>query len=397
MTQSCSLLVPPPFSFEAASKAQEEEKSPRSSDQKSPDKTIDVYEALEKGYCDLPILKPIADRVCADFPLSPCEFVTGVYQRVIAEAQKFPNSEVVLSNTRGKHDSIMAPMDPSRLQEIVEWTNASKNAPENASDTLKIFKKIAEQISFAAQTFLSELKSNPNLTVIQRAEQVCVWMRENKAALARINYLDLSNLGLAYLPPEIGLLRELRSLDLGNNRITDLPTEVEDLSKLRYLYLNNNKLNSVPEVLTRLSVLKELYLNNYAGLDSKNQLTTVPAELGNLGQLEVLDLSNIQLIRVPAELGNLRVLRELNLSHNQLTELPVELGNLKQLLRFNFSHNRITKLPNEVLKLSAFIRFDFSHNPLSMPKELVAQLHEYRSILEGAERLTPVKTAIIFN
>ena len=46
----------------------------------------------------------------------------------------------------------------------------------------------------------------------------------------------------------------------------------------------------------------------------------LPAELGNLGNLQELTLSDNQLTgEIPAELGNLSNLQELTLSDNQLT------------------------------------------------------------------------------
>ena len=65
-----------------------------------------------------------------------------------------------------------------------------------------------------------------------------------------------------------------------------------------------------------------------------NQLTgTIPAELGQLTQLQRLFLWSNQLTgEIPVELGQLSQLQSLSLSGNQLTgEIPVELGQLSQL------------------------------------------------------------------
>jgi Leucine-rich repeat (LRR) protein len=50
-------------------------------------------------------------------------------------------------------------------------------------------------------------------------------------------------------------------------------------------------------------------------------------------------LSNNQLTGVPAEVGQLSNLENLNLSNNQLTGLPYELGNLGNLKLLNISGN----------------------------------------------------------
>ena len=52
------------------------------------------------------------------------------------------------------------------------------------------------------------------------------------------------------------------------------------------MYLNNNQLTSLPAEIGQLTSLTELYL-------SDNQLTSVPAEIGQLTSLKELDLGKI--------------------------------------------------------------------------------------------------------
>jgi Leucine-rich repeat (LRR) protein len=51
-------------------------------------------------------------------------------------------------------------------------------------------------------------------------------------------------------------------------------------------------------------------------------LIKLPAEIGNLINLEILSLINNNLTSLPAEIGNLFNLQQLNLCYNQLTSLP---------------------------------------------------------------------------
>ena len=65
-----------------------------------------------------------------------------------------------------------------------------------------------------------------------------------------------------------------------------------------------------------------------------NQLSgAIPPELGNLANLQNLDLGSNQLSgAIPPELGNLANLQSLNLNDNQLSgAIPPELGNLTNL------------------------------------------------------------------
>ena len=105
------------------------------------------------------------------------------------------------------------------------------------------------------------------------------------------------------------------------------------------LYLDDHQLSGeIPAELGNLANLETLGL-------SRNQLSgEIPAELGNLANLEALGLSGNQLSgEIPAELGNLANLEGLGLSGNQLSgEIPPELGNLANLEGLSLSGNQLS-------------------------------------------------------
>jgi Leucine-rich repeat (LRR) protein len=164
------------------------------------------------------------------------------------------------------------------------------------------------------------------------------WIEEN---CKNITILDLSGVGLTYLPPEIGQLSQLQTLDLRENQLTALLAEIGQLSQLQELDLSRNQLTALPTEMGQLSQLKGLYLN-------QNQLTGLPAEIGQLSQLQKLDLSQNQLTSLPAEIGQLSKLQTLSLNQNQLTALPAEIGQLPDLQRLELVENPLKDIAEKI-------------------------------------------------
>src|SRR3954452_24981530 len=93
--------------------------------------------------------------------------------------------------------------------------------------------------------------------------------------------LDLSNLGLTELPPQVADLA-LTELQLDGNRIAELPTWLGELTDLTAVSLTNCRLTTVPDQLVGLTSLTELDLDD-------NQLTELPAWLSRLANLRSLN------------------------------------------------------------------------------------------------------------
>ena len=103
---------------------------------------------------------------------------------------------------------------------------------------------------------------------------------------------------------------------------------------------------------------------------------SIPAELGSLDSLEVLDLSGNELIgSIPPELGSLGGLRYLYLDDNGLTgEIPAELGSLTNLRHLMLSDNGLTGgVPFELGELSQLEYLFLDNNRLTgcMPRALL--------------------------
>jgi hypothetical protein len=135
------------------------------------------------------------------------------------------------------------------------------------------------------------------------------------------------------------------SYDHKKPKLTQLPESLGQLTQLQTLNLSDNKLTTLPESLGQLTQLQTLNL-------SDNKLITLPESLGQLTPLQTLNLSDNKLTTLPESLGQLTQLRTLNLSDNNLTTLPESLGQLTQLQTLNLSDNKLTTLPESLGQLT---------------------------------------------
>ena len=122
---------------------------------------------------------------------------------------------------------------------------------------------------------------------------------------------------------------------MDKNKLTELPAEIGDLRELRLLNVRNNQLVGLPTSVQRLTKLERLYL-------FENKLTELPAEIGDLRELRTLSVRDNHLIDLPTSIKRLTKLEELELTRNKLTELPAEIGDLRELRFLSVIHNPLT-------------------------------------------------------
>ena len=188
----------------------------------------------------------------------------------------------------------------------------------------------------------------------------------------RVHERELRDSGLTgTLPPELGLLEELRKLDLATrrgeprpNRLTGLiPPELGQLRKLEDLNLASNSLSGpIPPELGQLDNLRWLFL------DGNSLIGGMPTELAGLSRLVVLDLEyNLLTGTIPSELGNLSSLGALRLSGNRLSgPIPPELGGIRGLHELSLSGDRLSgKIPAELGNLGSLHTLYLDGNLLS--------------------------------
>ena len=160
------------------------------------------------------------------------------------------------------------------------------------------------------------------------------------------------------------------TLDLARKGLAgSIPAELGNLTNLNRLFLENNRLTgNIPTELANLTNLWWLDLGH-------NDLTgSIPTELASLTNLRIIFLNYNRLTgSIPAELGNITSLTWIFLNNNELTgSIPAELGNLN-LSHLNLSNNRLTgSIPAAIGNFTNLTTLPLSNNRLTgnIPTEL---------------------------
>ncbi|OGO95493.1 MAG: hypothetical protein A3F41_02175 [Coxiella sp. RIFCSPHIGHO2_12_FULL_44_14] len=156
--------------------------------------------------------------------------------------------------------------------------------------------------------------------------------------LYNVEDLRLSATMLSAIPDNFSDLTTLRKLFLRHNELCHLPSNVSQLKHLEELDVSNNFLNGIPEIVYSLKNLKILNMGNFkpsmttcvccdpiGQRTTGNRITTLPAEINQLTQLEYLNLMSVGLMALPDDMSRLSRLTLLNLFHNNIQNLPSRL------------------------------------------------------------------------
>ena len=107
----------------------------------------------------------------------------------------------------------------------------------------------------------------------------------------------------------------------------------------RVLDLSDSNITDITGISVFGDSLVQLYLHN-------NQITTLSAEIGDLGPLQLIGINNNSLTTFPDSIGNLYGLHYLYAENNQITNLPDTILNLN-LRNFTLANNNLIDLPTE--------------------------------------------------
>ncbi|KAK8642095.1 hypothetical protein V6N13_011457 [Hibiscus sabdariffa] len=187
--------------------------------------------------------------------------------------------------------------------------------------------------------------------------------------LCRLQNLSFINLFYnninSTIPSDLSTCQNLAHLDLSQNLLTgELPHTLADLPNLKYLDLTGNNISGdFPDSFGRFQKLEVLSVV-YNLLDG-----TIPAFLGNISTLKMLNLSYNPFSpgRIPPELGNLTNLEILWLTEcNLVGEIPDSLGRLKKLTDLDLAlNNLVGNIPSSLTELVSVVQIELYNNSLT--------------------------------
>lgn len=141
----------------------------------------------------------------------------------------------------------------------------------------------------------------------------------------------------------------LEYLSLRDFHLDQLPAELGDLTHLRVLDLGHNDFESLPSSMVQLQNLEEIYLDYDPNLDL-DQAFSILEQLPNL---RILHLDGSTGLQLPSSVGKLKGLQILTLRDHRLDTLPQELFTLNRLRVLDLGGNNFTTLPPGLSNLTS--------------------------------------------
>jgi Leucine-rich repeat (LRR) protein len=196
---------------------------------------------------------------------------------------------------------------------------------------------------------------------------------DNFGRMTQIEEIDLKTNDIAKLPSNIEQMISLKRINLSNNMKLDPLTIFYELSKIPHLEkatLNNINLTEVP---ASIGILKQIRILEF----QENPIVKISSEIGSLENLEELHVGTRSSIfkcglkTLPSELSKCTKLKILDLKMSDIETLPASFSALENLEYIDLSWNKLLKFPDFLAKLSKVRHLDVSRNAIgAFPTQL---------------------------
>ncbi|PKI39293.1 hypothetical protein CRG98_040349 [Punica granatum] len=171
----------------------------------------------------------------------------------------------------------------------------------------------------------------------------------------KLKVLDLSSCHKLTTTPDLSMFKHLERLILEDSQRLSAfhPTMVDHLQCLSSLNLKGCwRVTNLPERLGSMTKLMELIIDGTSIIQLPDSIgvATLPNSVGNLNNMEVLNINSSNISHFPSSLGKLGKLKEINASKckNLEGDIPAELGKLFSLEVLRLDGTNIKGIPETI-------------------------------------------------
>jgi Leucine-rich repeat (LRR) protein len=170
------------------------------------------------------------------------------------------------------------------------------------------------------------LKTAEELVDIEKMDEEAIAALDNKDEVIRYS----SSYNISKIPEEVFEAKNLQTMELNNYNGESLPEELENLQNLTVLYISGGtNLKTLPDNLPNLKNLKTVSISAANSLD----LAAAIKILSKCEKLENLQINYCEVeSEIPAEIGAMKNLKVLDLSSNMISSFPAEFYTLPNLV-----------------------------------------------------------------
>jgi len=167
----------------------------------------------------------------------------------------------------------------------------------------------------------------------------------------------------------------IKQLDLSKNRISYLPDQLGDLLNLKVLNLSRNQLDekSFPQSMQRLQMLEEVNL-------SSNNLTEIPSFILDLPRIKVLHIAENKITSLPEKIGQMTSLERLYVGKNGLVNIPRQISQISNLKVLSLANNSLQSVPAEMANLTSLICLQLHQNKINFLPPGIAELQSLEEL-----------------
>lgn len=246
-------------------------------------------------------------------------------------------------NSKTVAGAIVDPRDGELIRNIYKYDN-------NAKTFYNFFKDpyFAEQVAEAMGKNPANAITQEELANFTGKIEVFLFPKslDGIGYLKSITELSVAKCPVEEIPSEISNCKKLKRLDLLKAYdFKKLPESIGELTELEYLNLKLTQVDKLPVSIGNLTKLKYLYASSIP-------LTSLPENIGCCESLVILDLHSTKITKIPDSITNIKSLKSLDLGYTKITALPENIGALNSLVRLDLFGLDLKRLPASTKNLA---------------------------------------------